>query len=469
MKKISLPFATGSVLMMLSWRSIQYLEVNEKGHRMNRGKVLVMALLLALSLTVTGAQDRAELADAYIPRLETMLKENIVAFWLTKSIDHKHGGYTIDFGPQGQDRPGGAKMIVSQARTLWLFSRLIRAGYGTDEMVQAARHGYAFLTEKMWDPEHGGFYWEVDVTGHQKLNTAKHLYGQSFALYALSEYYLATQDPAALTFANRFFTLLESRAHDTVHGGYNEAFHPDWTLAADVQSPMGTRDNQKLMNTHLHLLEALTTYYRASGSPLARERLMELILIQSNTVVRKHVGACTDRYTQDWTPISTRVSYGHDIENVWLLMDACEAVGQSNSPLLDFYKSLYGYSHKYGYDMRHGGFYDSGEFHQPADKRKKVWWVQAEALVSALYLYRMTGDAQYADVFTQTFNFVDRYMADWAHGEWHGSVSPEGVAVPANKAHAWKSGYHNGRAMIECLKILKAFKTPHTEPGKDRP
>lgn len=434
-----------------------------KGVLMNGCKVLAGALILAAFLSIGAAQDRVQLADAYIPRLEKMLQENIVPFWLAKSVDHEHGGYTVSFDHEGQLRPGGAKMIVSQARTLWLFARLIRAGYGSDEMARAAVHGYAFLTEKMWDHEHGGFYWEVDVTGEVKTNPLKHLYGQSFALYALSEYYLATKDPAVLIFANRFFELLESRAHDEEYGGYNEAFYPDWTLAADVSSPMGTRDNQKLMNTHLHLLEAVTTYYRASGLALARKRLMELILIQSNTVVRKRVGACTDRYTRDWTPISTRVSYGHDIENMWLLMDACHAAGQSNRPLVDFYTALYGYSYQYGYDTTHGGFYDSGEFNQPADKRNKIWWVQAEALVSALYLYRVTDEARYADVFAQTFDFVDRYMADWTVGEWHGSTSPEGAASRNHKAHAWKCGYHNGRAMIECLEILKAFQNSRKE------
>ncbi|MCP4454287.1 MAG: hypothetical protein GY809_22740, partial [Planctomycetes bacterium] len=250
---------------------------------MKRGRIFTTVLVLAVSCQVGGALDRAQWAASLVPRLETMLQDNIVSFWLTKSIDLEHGGYTINFGPEGQGRPPGAKMIVSQARTLWLFSRLIRAGYGSDEMAQAARHGYAFLTEHMWDKTHGGFYWEVDVTGLEKRRTTKHLYGQSFALYALSEYYLATQDRRALTFANRFFDLLESRAYDRKHGGYNEAFHRDWRSAADIESPMGTRDNQKLMNTHLHLLEALTTYYRASQSPLARQRLTELILIQSNT------------------------------------------------------------------------------------------------------------------------------------------------------------------------------------------
>jgi mannobiose 2-epimerase len=173
------------------------------------------------------------------------------------------------------------------------------------------------------------------------------------------------------------------------------------------------------MNTHLHLLEAFTTYYRASASPTARERLMELILIQSNTVVRKSVGACTDRYRRDWTPVSSIVSYGHDIENIWLLMDACTAVGQAKQPLMETFETLFAYSLKNGYDAEHGGFFETGELGEPASQRRKSWWVQAEGLVSALYMYRETNDAKYMSVFEQTLSFVDKFVADWEHGEWH--------------------------------------------------
>jgi hypothetical protein len=34
---------------------------------------------------------------------------------------------------------------------------------------------------------------------------------------------------------------------------------------------------------------------------------------------------------------------------------------------------------------------------------------------------------------------------------------PDGTPS-GDKAQIWKSGYHNGRAMMECLKILKAQK-----------
>jgi len=422
---------------------------------------LCMTALTADSVAL-GAPDDMQIAREYIPRLEKILTENIAPFWYEKSLDRQHGGYIISFGPTGELKTPATKMIVTQARTVWLFSRLARAGYRRAEYLDAAELGVRFLKEKMWDPTHGGFYWEVDVTGDKKLKPNKHLYGQSFALYALSEYYLAGGKEEALDFATEFFGLLEEKAHDEIYGGYIEYFNPDWTAPpADETCTMGTPPDLKLMNTHLHLLEALTTFYRAAKLPLARERLLELIAIQTNTVVRKDLGACTDKYERDWTPRLdgdyARVSYGHDIENIWLLMDACEAASISNYPFLDLYKTLFAYSLKYGYDETVGGFYYTGAFRRPADDRDKSWWVQAEVLVSALHMYRHTKDARYLSVFEKTFDLVETKLVDWDHGEWHAGISPQGKPY-GDKANPWKAGYHNGRAMIECIEILKSLK-----------
>ena len=426
-----------------------------------RRLILTFIILLLICSELPAAIDRVKLADSAIPRLEKVLKENIASFWLSKSLDNVNGGYTINFGPNSEPKGPGTKMIVTQARTMWLFARLARAGYGGDEYIKAAEHGYRFLKEKMWDAENGGFFWEVDATGNE-LKPKKHLYGQSFALYAISEYYLATKRQDVLDFAIKFFELLEEKSHDKLYGGYIEFFNQDWTPVVDGEnSYMGTPAELKLMNTHLHLLEAMTTFYRASKLPLARERLLELINIQSNAVVRKNLGACTDKYERDWTRRLdagyARVSYGHDIENIWLLMDACDAAGISNYPFGDLYRTLFEYSYKYGYDKDAGGFYDSGLFNQQADRLNKVWWVEAEAIVSALHMNQFTGDTKYLDVFEQTYDYIEKHFVDWQHGEWHQNISARGVAG-GDKASNWKAGYHNGRAMIECLQILKQWK-----------
>jgi cellobiose epimerase len=137
-------------------------------------------------------------------------------------------------------------------------------------------------------------------------------------------------------------------------------------------------------------------------------------------------------------------------------MDACDAAGIPNAPLMDLYRALFEYSLKYGYDEAHGGFFYTGPFNQPATDRSKSWWVQAEALVSSLRMYRSTHDPRYRQVFEKTCDFVERNLVDWENGEWYSAISAEGQAQ-GPKASPWKAGYHNGRAMIECLEVLKSL------------
>jgi mannobiose 2-epimerase len=190
---------------------------------------LVLALVSVHVHIVQSADAPWAGKGAYIPKLEKNLREKIAAFWFSKSLDRTNGGYTINFGPKGEPKGPGTKMIVTQARTVWLFSRLVRSVYGGPEHLQAAEHGYRFLKEKMWDAKNGGFYWEVDASGNQKLKPRKHLYGQAFGLYALSEYYLASKKNEVLNLATRLFNVLESKSHDKTYAGYLEFFNEDWT------------------------------------------------------------------------------------------------------------------------------------------------------------------------------------------------------------------------------------------------
>jgi mannose/cellobiose epimerase-like protein (N-acyl-D-glucosamine 2-epimerase family) len=51
--------------------------------------------------------------------------------------------------------------------------------------------------------------WKVRRDG-SRLDDGKITYGQSFAIYALAEYYLATSDRRALDYASQTFDLLQS-------------------------------------------------------------------------------------------------------------------------------------------------------------------------------------------------------------------------------------------------------------------
>lgn len=421
------------------------------------------SLLLILAAATADSQSRPPVE--YVPVLTDTLNKNILAFWYPKTLDQKNGGYTIQVSADNKLMPGGPKGIVTQSRQVWLAARAARAAFGDRAaLLAAAEHGYKFLHDKMWDAQNGGFYWETDAAGNAT-KPNKHLYGNSFGLYAVSEYAMATGRKDVLNFAIEIFNVLDTKAHDREFGGYREYFLRDWAEAPQgEQSYMGGGiPGTKLMNTHLHLLEAVTTFYRASKMAVARERLLELINIQSNAVLRKTLGACTDQYERDWTPRlnaqTSRVSYGHDLENIWLLADAMDAAKASPGPFVDLFKTLFAYAMKYGWDEQRGGFYDSGKFNESADRKSKVWWVEAEALVSALTMYELTKDRQYYDVFEKTWAYLLREQIDWNDGEWFANVQPNGSKT-GDKANIWKGGYHNGRAMIESILRVKRLPAP---------
>lgn len=412
------------------------------------------------------------LAETYLPRLKEILTENVLEFWYPRSIDDEHGGFLTSYDQQGEFAGNGNKMIVTQARMVWLSARLAREGYG-DRYREAAEHGLDFLLDEMWDDDNGGFVWEVERDG-TVTKPNKHLYGQAFALYGLSEHYRATEDERARRYAVELFDLIEREAKDHEHGGYVEYFDPEWEPITEGQtyleniepdwSPKESGDSAldptlKLTNTHLHLLEAYTVFDDAIGTETSSDRLQELLHIMTSTVVRKKLGACTDKYEPDWTPKLDGeefriVSYGHDLEGVWLNMEACDVLDLSPSLFMDLFETLFDYSLEHGYDDEHGGFYFYGPFDEPASNRMKAWWVQAECLTSALKMYAQTGEQRYADVFTETFEFVDEYIVDREHGEWHSAITPD-LEPAGRKGAIYKGAYHNGRALLECIETLE--------------
>jgi mannobiose 2-epimerase len=158
---------------------------------------------------------------------------------------------------------------------------------------------------------------------------------------------------------------------------------------------------------------------------------------------------------RDWTAVRPlRSSYGHDLESVWMLMDACDALGVSDGPLLPVFTALWDHALANGFDRERGGFYKEGGLRLPAHNRAKVWWVQAECLLSALRMHRRTGEPRYLAAFEATLSWIVEEQADWEVGDWHREVSRRGIKR-GHKAGPWQDAFHQGRALIECLELLE--------------
>lgn len=391
-------------------------------------------------------------------RCRRLLHATLVDFYLPHSVDQEHGGFLENLDGDGHFRAATEKFLTLQARQLWFFSTLAAEGIRRDESLAAARQGYAFLQTRFRDPDRGGYFSKVSASG-EPVDRRKHAYLNSFALYALVAYHAASGDADALGAARDLFGALDAHAHDAAHGGYQEFFHADWRpVTGEDESGYVGAIGTKTYNTHLHLLESFTALYRAWPDQRVASRLAELIHI--NTVTVKHPDyACNiDGWSRDWTMLpnqrNLRASYGHDVECAWLVLDAARALGWADGLFRSWAVSTCGYSLAHGYDQQHGGFYYTGPLGEEADDRRKEWWVQAEALVSMLEMYRLTGDVRYYEVFAQTLDFVENHQVAEAGGWWATRQADGSAHRNRSRTSMWQGAYHNGRALLRSAKRL---------------
>ncbi|MCF7765145.1 MAG: AGE family epimerase/isomerase [Verrucomicrobia bacterium] len=435
-------------------------------------RAIFALILMAPGLCMVGRGPSVLAADGGVARLdsavlrrqadrcETILRANLIPFYLPGSLDTEHGGFQESLR-EGRFVLTGEKFLTFQARQLWLFSTLAREGYEAGATLKAARSGFDFLQAHMLDRVHGGYYSKVTDNGGER-DPRKHAYLNSFALYGLAAYYRATRDPVALTAAKDLFRVLEARAYDRENGGYQEFFHRDWRpITGEQESGYVGGIGHKTYNTHLHLLEAFAELYRIWPDDLVGRRLNELLVINTSTVRHRTFDANVDAWYRDWRlvdePRNLRASYGHDVECAWLVLDAGRTLGLGQGMFRNWATSLAESSIRFGYDREHGGFYGGGPLGEPADDTRKTWWVEAEALVSMLEMVELTGDRSYYDLFSQTLDFVETHQV--AHeGSWWSTVAADGSREgDPTRASPWHAGYHAGRAMLECVRRLRSL------------
>jgi hypothetical protein len=118
--------------------------------------------------------------------------EGIVPFWAERGIDTEFGGYLTSYDAGGNwIAEDTDKYIVTQTRLIWGFSLFHQRFPQDRRYLDDATQGVDFFIDHFWDQKWGGWFWKVRRDG-SLIDPGKVVYGQSFAIYALSQYYLAT-------------------------------------------------------------------------------------------------------------------------------------------------------------------------------------------------------------------------------------------------------------------------------------
>ncbi len=403
---------------------------------------------------------------------ENHLVNELLPFWTTRMTDSVNGGFITHFDKEGKDTGEDEKSLIAQARCLYTISSAHRAGYGNGKYAKLARHGANFMIEKMWDREHGGFYWMMDRRGNVKIDK-KIIYGQSFAIYSLSEYTLATGDPRGIEYAEKVFDLIQKYCTDTMYGGYREMFHRDWVLCG----PGSQGGDRKTLDVHMHLMEAFTTLYECTRKDVHRRKLLEDIDLLVNRIIHPEYKTGIPQFYENWTiapqikfdiiwgwdrfseegqkgNATDNTCFGHNAEFAWLMIHALAILGIDPQGYSDLFRIIFNHTVDNGIDKESGGVFVEGPHSGGVYDREKEFWQQAEVLIGMLDAVIMLGDDKYFDAYKNVHRFVFDKMINKGVGEWYPLLSRQGKPIWTHMGHSWKINYHTVRSMIQSIKRI---------------
>jgi len=377
--------------------------------------------------------------------------ENILSYWMKHTLDFTNGGFYGKIDNDNKIYEDAPKGSVLNSRILWTFS----AAYNLTNKpayLQTAERAFKYISRYFVDKEYGGIYWSVDKRG-DPLDTKKQIYALSFAVYGLSEYFVASKDERAKQLAIDLYKVIVDRSYDKLNGGYIEALTRDWKEISDLRLSAKDSNEKKSMNTHLHVLEGFANLYKIWPDEILKKRIAELINIFLDHIIDPDTNHLILFFDEVWNPKSNIVSYGHDIEAAWLVQEAAEII--HDEALLQKVKERsvkVAEASERGLDKDGGLWYEKEADHLIKEKH---WWPQAEAMVGFYNSYQVTSDPSFLEKSLNSWKFIQKHILDKKDGEWYWGVKEDYSKMEGeDKVGLWKCPYHNGRACLEILKRL---------------
>jgi mannobiose 2-epimerase len=338
---------------------------------------------------------------------------------------------------------------------LWTFSAAYNLT-GRPEYLDYARRAYSYFSENFIDKQNGGCVWSVTAKG-EIANGRKQIYAQAFAIYALSEFYLADGDKEAIFQAIDIYNLIEKHAFDAVNNGYIEALSQTWQPLADLRLSEKDANEPKSMNTHLHLLEAYTRLFSIWKDDDLGNKLFNLIKIHTEKIFSDANGHFNLFFDMEWGVKSKHYSFGHDIEGAWLIMEATRVLGINkvveNAEQLAVRMANVTLQEGIAAD---GSLYNEGEAGVVTDTDRH-WWPQAEAIVGFINAFEISGNDKFIHAASRVWDFIKSHLQH-PSGEWWWLVNNEYQPDQSQDlAGEWKCPYHNTRCCIEAMKRISRY------------
>jgi len=366
----------------------------------------------------------------------------LLHYWKQNSWDAENHVF-ITLGCDNRPLKSGKRSTVLAARILWAFSSAFRLNHDTG-CREMADQAYEDLTVHYLDRVYGGAFESLCADG-TVLNDSKVVYTQTYLIYGLSEYYLASGCTEALETAIEIFQTVEKYSRDPLTDGYAASCRRDWSPEKGLLT----------VDTYLHLTEAYTNLYKAWPDACLKESLRRIANLLLDRWIRPN-GALFQTLQADWKEtddLSDR--FADDAECAWMIL---EAAAQMNEPPLTervnrTVSLLTEHIAVDGYDTEHGGVFDRSYPDGHIDDGK-MWWEESESVIGLLYGYRETKEPLLLEKALGTWDFLRKYIID-PTGEWKWKTQADGTYIePKNPSDPLKCPYHGTRISVLCIPLI---------------
>mgnify|MGYP003681940157 CR=1 FL=1 len=447
---------------------------------------VVITIIAVMSISNSSCGSKQSITTdpfAIANEMEAVLTKGMMDIWYPLCVDKEYGGFLSNFDKAWKKKERQQKFIVTQARHTWATAQMAKMYPENKLYREYSKHGYKFLRDVMWDKEYGGYFTmtnrEGKVSDDDRYEMTKIAYGNAFAIYGLAAYFEISHDSSALELAIRSFQWLDKYSHDPEYGGYFQFMLRDGTPLFEGQNDTPPKDQ----NSSIHLIEGFTELYKVWKDDHLKSRINELLVIIRDTITTEK-GYMNLFFLQDWSPVYytdetykggrnehqfDHVSFGHDIETAYLLLEASEVIGIENDTKTNrISKKMTDHTINNGWDHELGATYDAGYYFEDDVmtilNKHTPFWVSTESFHTMLIMSGLYPDdsMDYYDKFAITWDYCKNYLIDHEHGGWYrAGLNEDPEAVNGDKGGIWKGNYHSARSLINCINILRNIESGH--------
>ena len=382
-----------------------------------------------------------------IQRYENELVNSVIPFWEKNCVDKECGGYFTMLDRDGS-RYDTMKYMWMQWRIVYMFAELHNTAYRKENWLDIAKNGFEFLTAH-GKSEDGSYYFALNRQGEPAMAPYS-IFSDCFAAMGAAALYKATGEELYKTEADSAMKMYISRL-DNPKGKWEKSL-------SGRGSRLALGNYMILANLGNVMADCLGTDEYSKDTENAVNTVMDKFWNPDLKVIFENINidgsfdldSCEGRF----------INPGHGLESMWFILNYAEKHGRKDliERACDYIYALY----EFGLDREHGGlYYFMDALNKPHIELQwdmKLWWVHNEALIAALYAWRLSGDVKFKQMFEDLDAWTWKHFTDPEYGEWFGYLNRRGEPTHMLKGGKWKTFFHLPRFLLTCVEQLKLLK-----------